>query len=161
LSTPLAVSRGEACRIYLRGELGKLAPQAWVEEVVSGLSDGDAVTVASVLSLCRNNGVSRDLANGARFELVTVPVEHVLLRPAEPVLRERFEANGWSLVRIACDDRVLRTKPYVDYPTGHGVEYSVLLARAEGEKYRVIDGMHRAIQLARNGEPALELCSIN
>lgn len=176
----------EHVRLYLRAELGKLrnlgdarcflarsrcrpAPTAEavvqmfatrraVDEYVDSLDDAAVSVVAECCSMWRRNGVA-DLLRGRRLqELVEVPISAVLLRQAEPELRQAFERNLWRLDAIARDPEVLLADAYCGHAPDESVEFRTCLSDPpESGMYRLFDGMHRAIQIARNGEPTIPL----
>ncbi len=152
----------EPYRVYLRGELGKLGPQERITPLVDALADSDAVLVANLLSACRGNSVASSLGGAIGWEQRTVPVEEIRLGLAEGHLATAFNRHGRRLMAVARDDEVLSDPAYRDHRPGEQVFYPVLLARPDGpEEFVVIDGMHRAIQLAHNGVAALDLCVLH
>jgi hypothetical protein len=138
----------------------QFADQGLVDAFVQGLSDSDLVELTRHCDTWRNNGVSRHLSPNQHIEFVTASIENVLLRPAESFLRDRFEQLGWSLPAIARDPEVLQSHPYVGEIPGQPVAFATCLAELRGQNYTVIDGMHRAIQLVRNGETQIHLCVV-
>ena len=179
----------DAYRTYLRGELGKLAnegdgqafldrsgfralgttasdlvqrfaTQQLVDAVVAAMSLPELIAVADACSRWRGNGVA-DRLRGHGSYMADVPVGSVYLRPAEGWVTPVFAANGWRLVEIARDPRVLAGEPYRGLEPGRRVEFATLLADEQGSGlFRLIDGMHRAIQLVRNGEQIVRLCVV-
>jgi hypothetical protein len=85
----------------------------------------------------------------------------ILVSRAERGLWEAFERDGWRLTEIARDPAVLGAEPYRAFSPRREIAFRVCLARAEGEAYRVIDGIHRAIQMARNGDKGIPLCVLH
>ena len=138
----------------------QFADQACVDAFVGGLSDAALVELTSLCDTWRNNGVSKHLAPDQHTELINVPGENVLLRPAESGLRSRFAKLDWRLLAIAGDPVVMQTQPYAGEREGQSVQFATCLAEPDGKEYRLIDGMHRAIQLVRNGETQIHLCVI-
>ena len=137
----------------------KLACQDAVAELVDRLSD---CHLCEVTKRCdykwRNNGVYRRLTCAAQWVITEVPAESVDVQRAEPCLGEIFRRHNWKLIEIAHDEDLLNKEPYCLYEVGKPVAYPVLLALQKGDRFRVFDGIHRAIQLIRNGETVLRLC---
>jgi hypothetical protein len=177
----------DASRIYLRAELGKLAKegdaaafleragstglgstvddlnrrfatQSLVDAEVQALSETALVELVEACSRWRANGVAERI-RGRRSRIACAAVGDVYLGPAEGSLIPAFRENGRRLVDIARDPRVLDAVPYRDLEPGRIVAFDTLIAEAlSSNAFRLIDGMHRAIQLARNGEPTVSLC---
>lgn len=176
----------EGHRTYLRAELGKLrdhddaaaflrdsqysalgatpeelaerfATQDGVDSAVLAMSDGELVAVTDACDRWRNNGIV-GLLGRRQTSWTDAPVTKVHLRPAEPHLATAFAAHGWRLHDIALDPVVLEDPAYRDHRPGEPVAVRELLAERQGSAYRLCDGMHRAIQLARSGDPTLRLC---
>lgn len=137
--------------------------QGQVDAFVATLNHDDLVELTSCCSRWRNNSVARDLSPRQVTEFVDAPVEAILLNPAEPRLDEAFRRNAWGLVATAHDPEVLDAPEYRRYSAGEPVAFPICLAKPDPTTpgaFRVIDGMHRAIQLARNGEERIPLCVI-
>jgi hypothetical protein len=158
---------GSLARFGLPGDPTGLAErfssQHQVDEFVAGLTDDGLVPLTQMCEQWRRNGVADILARSRLSKFTNVPPEQILLRPAETELRERFQSLGWRLVAIAADPLVLASDPYRNHAPGEMVAFPTCLAEpvpgAVGE-YSMIDGMHRALQLVRNGEPAIPLCVV-
>lgn len=141
----------------------RFASQPDVDGFVGGL---DAQALQDLTAWCnrwRKNNISADLAVEQRVMVVEVPVSAILLRPAEPSLRHAFERDGWLLTSIANDAEVLGAAPYAQHRPGDPVDFPICIARQEASRpgmYRVIDGMHRAIQLCRNGNATIRICLV-
>lgn len=129
-----------------------------VDEYVDSLDDAALNVLADCCSVWRRNGVA-DLLRGRHVRaLIEVPISAILLRQAEPELRKAFERNLWRLDAIARDPEVLLGDAYRGHAAGDFVEFRTCLSDPpESGTYRLIDGMHRAIQMARNGEPTIPL----
>jgi hypothetical protein len=134
--------------------------QAAVDGFVDGLRDSEAVLLTEACGRWRNNGVA-DALRGRVADLVDVPTGDVYLRCAEPWYACVFERHHFRLVEIASDSDLLAGEPYSDHKPGDEVEMPICIAEPlPGGGYRLFDGMHRAIQLARNGEPTIPLCAL-
>lgn len=95
------------------------------------------------------------------MEYVRVPTEAILLREAEQRLVPAFRRNSLWLTAVAIDPEVLSAEPHRCCTDNEEVDLRICIARREpgrpGE-YRLIDGVHRAIQLYRSGEREIDLC---
>jgi len=144
----------------IEGLINQFASQDEVDTFVGNLSNHELVEVTGLCDQWRRNGISRLLRSAQHPVIMQVPIEMILLRPAEPILHSRFEELGWELIAIAQDSVVLRTPPYSRSEAGRQVAMMTCLAERADDRYRLIDGMHRAIQLVRNGDAQLNLCVV-
>jgi len=161
----LARGRCGLVRLALPGTLDGLtaffASQARVDDFVSGL---DRLKLEELTACCvrwRENGVAPHLARARQVEYVRVPTAAILVREAEQGLVPAFRRNSFWLTAVAIDPEVLSSEPYRSCTDHEEVDLRICIARREpgrpGE-YRLIDGVHRAIQLYRNGEREIDLC---
>jgi hypothetical protein len=128
------------------------------------VQDLDPLSLRNLVRCCadwRRNGVARHLEDAKGWHLESVDVGHVLLRQAEPALGNAFARNAWRLEAISCDADILSADPYSHHAPGDEVSFRICLSDEpiDGD-YRLLDGMHRAIQLARNGERTFQLAVI-
>ena len=134
-----------------------------IDFYLARLSPEELVSLANCLSHWRRNNVASVLAAGRSTECIDVPVGSILLSAAEPQLKAAFGRNAWSLPLIARDPEVLNADAYRDHSPGEIVQFPICLARPEPGQpgaFRLIDGMHRAIQLVRNGQDRIAVCVV-
>ena len=131
-----------------------------VDTYVASLSDDCLVQLTGRCGEWRNNGISDLLSPQQHYEFILAPVARVLLSPAEGCLVGAFGRNGWQLSAIAVDPEVLSVSPYRHHQPGEHVRFPICLARPVGDLYCIFDGIHRAIQLVRNGEDCVRLCVV-
>jgi hypothetical protein len=133
--------------------------QERTDTFVDGLNDPSLIGLTERCELWRRNGVAQKLRTWRMVESLDAPVEAIQLREAESDLRQRFAQLGFELVAIANDPVVLAADAYCGHMPGDPVGFPRCLATREpGGRYRILDGMHRAIQLVRNGERTVPLC---
>lgn len=141
----------------------RLPDQAAVDAFVENVSPADARELGEICSRWRDNSVADKIerAGRAHWTIRTVPTDDVEVDQAEStaVLSAAFALHDYRLVPIARDTVVLAQPPYSEHQTGELVAQRVLLAIAHPERLRIFDGIHRAIQLVRNGERQLEICA--
>jgi len=133
--------------------------QERTDTYVDGLDDAALIELTECCELRRHNGVAQKLRNWRGVESLDAPVEAIRRRPAESELRSRFARLRFELVAIANDPVVLAADAYCAHVPGDPVGFTRCLATREADgQYRILDGMHRAIQLVRNGERTVPLC---
>jgi hypothetical protein len=143
------------------------------EDLSARLSDHDSVvafvgslsddSLVSLVEACdarwRRNGVSATLRLGSGWAIRSVDIGSVDVQQAEPSLGDFFRSHRSRLVDIAADARLLEHCPYSGWTKGEAVPYPVVLGLNRGGRMRLFDGIHRAIQLAINGETTVQVCS--
>jgi hypothetical protein len=136
--------------------------QKQVDDFVLRLSDEDLIEVTSCCDEWRGNNISHDLSPWQDVAVSEVSVGRILLRPAEKRLKPLFGSHGWQLTAIASDPVLLAEPEYARHSPGERVEMPVCIAKpvSPPDTYQIIDGIHRAIQLFRNGEHSISLCVI-
>lgn len=141
--------------------VARFATQPRTDAYVETRADEQLVRLTECLSEWRNNNVRFELSPSQRTEFRSVVVGAISLNDAEPWLHDRFEQNVRQLTRIGLDPEVLSDPAYLHHRPGETVAFPICLAKPDSDgrgMFRVIDGVHRAIQLFRNGEPAITLC---
>lgn len=135
-----------------------LPDQRSVRRFVRSIDSTDACILTRVLSEWRGNGVADAFVQAVRWCVTTVPIASVDVNGTEAGLRAIFEAHEGNLLALAADRALLATEPYsLRKPTAR-VEFPIVLGYRDGDRWRVFDGIHRAIQLARNEARRLRIC---
>jgi hypothetical protein len=135
--------------------------QARVDAFVDGLDLAGKRTFAKCCENWRGNSLARKLAAANSAALLSAPIDRLLVASAEPQYEYLFARNGWWLVAIAADPELRTLTPYSGYLGGTQVTETRCIAEVaprHPDRYRIIDGIHRAIQLVWNDAPAIDLC---
>jgi len=132
--------------------------QASVNALIESLSDSCVLELTKFCDRWRNNGVFKKLVAADTWLEVDAPTSEILLQQAEPELAHIFQRNEFELLKIVADPELLAHEPYRSRKPGETVSFSTCLAKSSKGRCRIFDGMHRAIQLARNGCGTISLC---
>ena len=146
----------------IEGLMEAFASQPQVDEYVFGLGEADLVALTRCCGRWRNN-IANDLSPGQAVETIDVAVGQILLRPAEERLQSDFARLQWRLVAIAEDPFILEQPEYRDRKPGDRVGVPVCVAKPVPDvpgTFRIIDGIHRSIQMYRNGQESIRLCIV-
>jgi hypothetical protein len=135
----------------------EFASQEKVNGFVDALPDCCLRELTRICSEWRKNNVLHELSSCDVWHDVDAPVELVDLRQAERQLAYLFQHNGFQLVRVTSDPRLWTNKPYCDWEPGREVALKTCLAKCLGGRYTIFDGVHRAIQMVRNGEGTIPI----
>jgi len=141
------------------GITSRFQRQSLVDGYVAELAPHLAAELADRCSRdWRRNSVADKLARGRAWRFESVPDRQVLVVQAERALYGLFTRHGYRLWEIVQDPELLTEPAYGDHAAGEDVDYPILLALRLDGHYLVFDGVHRAVQLVRNGETTLALC---
>jgi hypothetical protein len=141
------------------GLVKQLSTQPEVDSFVHGLSEENLRELAKTCDEnWRKNGVYANLTSAETWTISEVPVEQVDLQQAEPSLGHVFQRNGFKLCRVAGDAELFTHPPYSGLDLAEPVVYPVCLAKFRRGRYRLFDGVHRAIRLVRGEAKSLTLC---
>lgn len=151
----------EKCGLGIEFEalVAQLSSQEKVNDLVDGLSDNVLREITRHIDEnWRRNGVFKKLSTTDKWFESEVEVSRVLLQQAEPRLKDMWRECNYELMKVATHLQVLAAEPYCAKDRGKPVAFRVCLAKRVGDRYCIFDGVHRAIQLFRNGENAIPLC---
>jgi len=133
--------------------------QQRVDEWVDAQDDGILSDLTEAIdSQWRHNGVAKKIERHGKWKHIECPIEEVRARQAERPYANIFERNEFLLIRLVEDAQLGSLPPYCCYTVGASVAHKTLLAKSDGDYWRIIDGVHRAYQLVLNGEQKLSLC---
>lgn len=93
------------------------------------------------------------------WSIRSVPLDELEVDQAEPTaeLARAFAQHQYRLVDIASDPFILGQPPYCEHQPGEQVGLPIALAIPHPVRLRIFDGIHRAIQLARNGQSEIDV----
>jgi hypothetical protein len=130
-----------------------------VDTFVQSLSDDQVqVLTKSCDEDWRNNGVFNKLSRHPVWSEATVPVGLVDVQQAESQLAHIFVRHGFRLTAIVGDPELWTQKPYAGWSLDAVVPFRIGLGQLGSGRYKLFDGIHRAILLCRQGAQSLELC---
>lgn len=110
----------------------------------------------------RTNNISTDLAKYNNYKIKKVLIENIYVRQAESgKIGDYFKENRYKLDLIVNDVRILSEEPYCNYWVGYKVALKTCLGINKNYGIKIIDGIHRAIQLCRNGENKISICCLS
>jgi hypothetical protein len=141
----------------------RFATQAGVDSYVGSLDEPSLVELTARCGQWRQNDVAVKL-RGRHAEFLPIAAENVLVCQAEPCLGPDFARLGSQLVRVAQAPAVLAAAAYRDKGSCERIDFRWCLAEPVPGRpgvYRIFDGVHRAIQMVRNGETHIPLCVVS
>jgi hypothetical protein len=145
--------------IELEALVTQLSSQEKVNNLVAGLSDIALRELTRHMDEnCRRNGVFKKLSATDKWFESEVEVSRVLVQQAEPHLKDLWRECNYELMKVAMHPKVIATEPYCANDRSEPIAFRMCLAKRIGDRYCIFDGVHRAIQLFRNGENTIPLC---
>jgi hypothetical protein len=105
----------------------------------------------------RHNYVYAKLAKARTWHEADISIESIDVQQAESSLAFLFKRNDFQLSRLVVDPELEQHDPYKASGVGRFVEFRICTALLIHGRYRLFDGIHRAIQMARNGEHTLHI----
>jgi hypothetical protein len=136
----------------------RFSSQEKVNRFVQQLEREQVERLTEACSSWRKNDVLSKLKAFSEWSEVQVAIDLIKVQEAEPDLAHLFKKNEFRLDIIARDQEILAAEPYRHYAAGNPVAFPICLALKSNEAYQVFDGIHRAIQLARNGHEHIDIC---
>lgn len=148
------------CDLCSRGReiAERFSSQEKVNRFVQQLDSKLVERLTEACSSWRKNDVFSKLKAFSEWNEVQVAIDLIKVQQAEPDLAHLFKKNEFRLDIIARDQEILAAEPYRHYAAGNQVAFPICLALKSNEAYQVFDGIHRAIQLARNGHKNIDIC---
>jgi len=151
-------------RLHIHTELYKLMNQFKnkneINNYLKTLNYYEIIPLTNLISkIWRKNAVYEFLINNSFINKEKIPVEYIYVLQAESNLKHLFKRNNYKLTDLVNDKKLWNHEPYKsNFTKGKEVEYPLLLAEKYSEtRYTIYDGIHRAIQMARNGQEYIDL----
>lgn len=146
-------------RKYLFDEMSKETKNNLedLEHYVDSLDDEKVKKLCRRYSHSRKNFVFRFISRGPkRWIMKNVDISDIYVRSINSRVNGFLSRNGWSLKKIAKDRRIPKLKEFKKRGKIHSRSLA-LIAHKKGDKYKLVDGNHRAIKLACDGKKEFKL----
>lgn len=146
-------------RIYVFDEMAKKTKRSLEDlgNYVDSLDDDKIKGLCRHCSHSRKNGVYRFITRGPnRWTVKIVNISDIYVRGINSRVNGYLSRNGWSLKRISKDKDIRKLREFKRRGNIHSRSLS-FIAHKKGDKYKLIDGNHRAIKLAYNGQKEFKL----
>jgi len=129
-----------------------------LEHYVDSLNDHKAKKLCCHLSHLRRNPVYSFVKRGPEKWLVEdVKISKIYMISINHKVNSYLRDNFFSLKESSKDKRVRKHKEFGKKGDIHPRCLTLLAHRVDGYRFKLIDGNHRAIKLARDGEKKLRL----
>ena len=133
--------------------------QGMVDGFIDNMNEEQQVTLAALLSeKWRCNDVYQKLCSHNEWAEIEAGTADINISYAEKELHELWRQHDFNLVKIANDKRLREFEPYKHYATNAIITFKLCLAVKNPEgRYKIFDGVHRAIQMYFGGEHTFTL----
>lgn len=133
--------------------------QKAVNHFVQELADNTLKQLTQLCSAWRKNNVHDKLTKYFNWQEATVEVSRIFVQQAESQLAEIFKCDGGKLTSIVSNPELWNHKPYSEYKRAAAIEFPTCLAiRHASDKYKLFDGIHRAIQMCYQDIKSINVC---
>ena len=153
------LDKNEVYRIYVFDEMAKKTRHSLEDlgHYVDSLDDDKIKELCRHCSHSRKNGVYRFISRGPnRWTVKIVNISDIYVRCINSKVNGHLSRNRWSLKRISKDKKISKLREFKRRGTIHSRNLS-FIAHKKGDKYKLIDGNHRAIKLACRGQKEFRL----
>lgn len=129
-----------------------------LEKRVDSLSDSEAKKLCKDLSHSRKNPVYAHITGGPRDWCIdSVKISMILMIGINRKVNRYLSEHYWSLRDISKDKRIIKHKEFRKKGDIHPKCMTLIAHKIDGHRFKLIDGNHRAVQLAINGEKEIKL----
>lgn len=153
------LDKDKVYRIYVFDEMAKKTKHSLEDlgHYVDSLDDDKIKELCRHCSHSRKNGVYRFISRGPNcWTVKVVNISGIYVRRINGNVNGHLSRNGWSLKRISEDKKIPKLREFKKRGNIHSRSLH-FIAHKKGDKYKLIDGNHRAIKLACSGKKEFKL----
>ena len=134
---------------YIKDEMSKFKNYHDMVSFLESLTDKEARTVGRLLSRWRNNGVYWKVMFRADWEISKVDISRILIGGINDGIHPLIEENSHLLETMCGDPRIANHPEFKDQGE---IRNKLFLALKIGNLFKIIDGSHRIVRLACDGD---------
>jgi len=154
-----SIEKVDVYKKYIFGEMSKNKKYSIedLDHFVKSLSASQSKLLCRFWSIYRKNSVYEFISRGPNnWNVVTVDVNKIYVEKVNPSINPLLERNKWSLAKIVEDSEI---GVHEEFKSQGEMDNRLLgfIAKKTGDKYWIIDGIHRIIRLAFDGKNEFEL----
>ena len=144
---------------YIFGEMSKNKKYGLedLDHFVGSLSASQAKLLCKYLSVFRNNQVYDFISRGPdNWKVVIVGINNIYVDKVNNEVNDLLEKNGWCLDRISLDKDISLND---EFKSQGEIDNRLMLfiSKKVGDKYKIVDGIHRIIRMSLDGKKEFEL----
>ena len=153
------IKKADVYKKYIFGEMSKHKKYDMedLDHLVNSLSMSQSKLLCKYWSGYRKNSVYDFIKAGPdNWKNVTVGVSNIYVEKVNDGVNALLEKNGWSLDRICLDKDISLND---EFKKQGEIDNRLLgfIAKKVGDKYKIVDGIHRVIRLGCDGKKEFEL----
>lgn len=153
------VSKVNVYRKYVFAEMSKNKKFGIddLDHLVKSLSTSQAKLMCKFWSEYRKNSVYEFISRGSsNWNVITVGIDNIYVDKVNESVNKLLEKNEWSLEKIVKDSEIGIHKEF----ESQGIiddRLKILIAKKVGDKYKIVDGVHRIIRMSLDGMKDFQL----
>jgi hypothetical protein len=141
--------RNFVLRRYATDEMSKFKDFKDLQSFVGSLKPRHIRLFAKLLSKWRKNGVYKKIMQKTDWHIATVDISQIFINGLSIDIRPIIEENGCLLANICGNQKVSNHK---EFKSQGKINRKLFLAERKGDMFQIIDGNHRIIRLACDGD---------
>ena len=134
---------------YVTDEMSKFKNFEDLESFIGSLSKRQKRKLGKWLSKWRKNGVYNNIMIRRDWFIAPVNIGHIVVGGINPTVRPDIEEAGYLLANICGNPKIANHK---EFKSQGKINRKLFLALKKGDLFRIIDGSHRIIRLACDGD---------
>jgi hypothetical protein len=147
--------KNDVMKKYVTDEMSKFKNFDDLEGVVNSLTSEKIYEIGKWLSSWRRNTLYSDIFGSPTNWLAsTIAISNVELTNVKSEIDSLFKRHNYSLEEISRDREICT---HSEFRSQGEIKSKSLIAIKNGDKFKVIDGIHRAVRLACDGTKEFEL----
>jgi hypothetical protein len=154
-----SISKVKVYKKYIFGEMSKnkMFGIDDLDHLVESLSASQSKLMCRYFSYLRKNSVYDFIKSGPdNWKGLTVDINNIYVEKVNNGVNALLEKNEWSLAKIVEDSEIgvheeFKKQGEIDS------RLAMFIAKKAGDKYKIVDGIHRVIRLGFDGKKEFEL----
>lgn len=147
--------KNEVLKKYVTDEMSKFNNLDDLKDFVKTLETEEIYPLCQWLSSWRKNSLYDFISKGPNNWLVkNVHISSIKMTRVNDEINPLLEKHNYLLDKISHDKEICN---HNEFKSQGNINSKSLIARKKGDKFEVVDGIHRAIRLGCDGKKELEL----
>ncbi len=147
--------KNEVRKKYVTDEMSKFKNLGDLKDFVNTLEIEQMCQLCQWLSSWRKNNLCDFISKGPNnWSVKNVPISNIKVTRVNEEINPILEKHNYLLEKISQDKEICN---HNEFKSQGNINSKSLIARKRGDKFKVVDGIHRAIRLACDGTKELKL----
>lgn len=147
--------KNEVMKHYVTDEMSKFKNRSDLEQFVNTLKTEQIDQLCEWLSSWRQNSVYNYISEGPNSWLMNkVRISDIKIERVNDRVNPLLKRQDYMLEKISRDEEICN---HDEFGSQGNINSKKFIAIKEGDKFKIIDGSHRAVRLACDGTKEIEL----